>query len=417
MQLTQRNVSDLAFESLQDTPVTVITGARQVGKSTLMQQLLDGMEHRLVSLDSAVDREAAERDPDGFAAQFPQGTLAIDEIQRVPQLLTSIKLALDKDRKPGQFIITGSADLLSLQGAQESLAGRANTIPLEGFSQGELAGHKEDFAAYAWAMAASGQLPDDSELTRRDYLDTVVTSSYPAITNSSARAADRWMGSYIERILSKDARDIAGIQYPDRLERLLNVIAAQNASEFVAATIARSLDIPERSVPAYVRLLRQLFLIRELPAWSNNLTTKAVGRLKVVISDTGLAAFLCGVNPVGMERDISSTTTGGLVEGFVAGELARQRAWSNISYRIHHFRDTHGREVDLVLENRQREIVGIEVKAAATVTASDFKGLEFLKDKAGKRFVAGIVLYTGTRAVPFGDRLWALPISTLWAAQ
>lgn len=239
-------------------------------------------------------------------------------------------------------------------------------------------------------------------------------SSFPAIATAGARTTDRWLESYLERILSKDARDIAGIQYPDRLERLLSVIAAQNSTELVAATLARTLDIPERSVPSYVRLLRQLFLIRELPAWSNNLTTKAVGRPKLSVTDTGLAAFLCGTDVAGLERDISSATTGGLVEGFVAGELARQRTWSAIPYRLHHFRDTHGREVDLVLENRKREIVGVEVKASATVGAHDFKGLEFLRTKCGKRFVAGMVLYTGTRAVGFGDRLWALPLDTLW---
>ncbi|WP_159618375.1 ATP-binding protein [Ruania rhizosphaerae] len=411
--LVHRNVSDLAEETLADTPVTVISGARQVGKSTLMQQLISDRDARTINLDLAVDRAAAERDPDGFAMQYPDGLLAIDEIQRVPALLTSLKAAVDQDRRPGRFIVTGSADLLSLRGAQESLAGRAQTIPLEGLSRGEVAERVEDFAAYAWRLPA-GVPADRPAYTRRDYLEIAAAPAFPELREASARARGRWLENYADRVLSKDTTDVSGITHLDRLGPLLDVLAARNGSEFVTARAAREVDIPERSVPAYLRAMQSVYLIRVVPGWSNNRATRAVRTPKVYLSDTGLAAHLAGVDVDGLEREVSSTLTGGFVEGFVVGELVKQRAWSQKSYSLSHYRDNHGREVDIVLEDRRREVVGVEVKSAATVGAGDFRGLELLRDKVGERFVAGVVLYTGTRAVPFGDRLWALPLATLW---
>ncbi|MDR1387602.1 MAG: ATP-binding protein [Propionibacteriaceae bacterium] len=412
--LIRRNVTDLAEETLADAPVTVISGARQVGKSTLMQQLVAGRDARVINLDIALDRTAAERDPDGFATQYPQGLLAIDEIQRAPALLLSLKAAVDQDRRPGRFVVTGSADLLSIRGAQESLAGRSQTVPLDGLSRGELAGTVEDFATFAWALSTVGLPSGSYGHTRRDYLEIATSTAFPELRDASARSRNCWLTNYVDRVLSKDTTDSTGIAHPDRLPPLLDLIAARNAGEFVAARVAREVDIPERSIPAYLRALRSIYLIRVIPGWSSNLASRAVRAPKVSLCDTGLAAHRTGVEVDGLERDVSSTLTGGLVEGFVVGELWKQRAWSKKSYTISHYRDNHSREVDIVLEDRRRELVGVEVKSAATVTASDFRGLELLRDKTAERFIAGIVLHTGTRSVPFGDRLWALPIATLW---
>lgn len=412
--LIRRNITDLAEETLADTPITVISGARQVGKSTLMEQLLRGRNARMINLDIAVDRAAAERDPDGFAAQYQQGILAIDEIQRVPALLTSLKAEVDQSRRPGRFIVTGSADLLTVSGARESLAGRAQTIPLDGLSRGEINGTVEDFAAFAWALPSTGVPTDQVGYTRRDYLEIATTTAFPALRNTSERSRARWLTNYADRVLSKDTSDITGIAHPDRLVPLLNILAARNAGEFVAARLARDVDIPERSILNYLRALRSVYLVRVIPGWSNNVARRAVRASKVSLSDTGLAAHLVGVDVDGLERGVSSTLTGGLVEGFVVGELAKQRSWSQKPHSLSHYRDNHGREVDVVLEDRRREIVGVEVKSASTVRTSDFRGLELLRAKAGERFVAGIVLYTGARAMPFGDRLWALPIAALW---
>ncbi|WP_298863301.1 ATP-binding protein [Microbacterium sp.] len=416
MSLLRRNAAALAAEIMATSPITVLSGARQVGKSTLMQQLASNRDARIVSLDSAVDRAAAERDPDGFAQQHPSGTLAIDEIQRVPKLLIAVKHATDLNRTPGRFILTGSADLLTIRGGQESLAGRAQTVALDGLSRGEIEGTTEDFAHYAWNLPNGAVLRDVPDISRRDYLELSSRSTFPEIRDLTSRQQVRWLNNYSERVLSKDAAEVSGIQHPDRLRPLLQLIAAENATEFVAAHVARQLDIPPRSVPAYLRALRDVFLVRELPAWGANLSRRVISKPKVSIADPGLAAALSGADIDGLERDIAGALTGGLVEGFVTSEIAKQRTWSAIDTRLHHFRDSGGREVDLVLENPRREVVGVEVKATSSITARHFRGLEFLRDSLGAAFVAGVVLYTGHRSLRFGDRLWALPIGSLWRA-
>lgn len=415
--LIRRNITPLAEEVLSHAPITVISGARQVGKSTLMRQLLQGREARILNLDASAVREAAQQDPDGFVQQYPDGLLAIDEVQRVPGLLVALKNALETERRPGRFLITGSADLLTLRGGQESLAGRAQTLSLHGLSMGELDGTVEDFVDYLWRLSTTGKLIDAPEYTRRNYLELLLKSRYPEIRAASDRVRGRWLDNYLERVLSKDASEVSGIQHPDRLPSLIRALAVENSGEFVAARYSRLLDIPVRSIPAYLKVLRDVFLVRELPAWGNNLTTRAVSKPKVFVCDPGLAAFLCGVDADGLEREISSSVTGGLFEGFVASELMRQQAWSNVDFTMNHFRDSQDREVDIVLENRRREIVGLEVKATMTVTRRHFRGLELLREKAGERFIGGAVFHTGPQALPFGDRMWALPLATLWKAK
>ena len=407
-----RNARVLAEEILSDTPVLTVSGARQVGKSTLVSQLLENRSHRLLNLDNAATLQAAQADPDGFVRQFPEGVVAIDEIQRVPALLRAIKAALDEDRRPGRFIVTGSSNLMNLKGAEESLAGRAETLRLRGFSRGERKGITEDFAANAWNPHP--QLPA-SEFERIDYLRLIADSSFPEIAEATPRRRDRWVQAYVERVLTKDATDLYGIQYPDRLRVLLGKIASQGASEFVAAHIGRELNIPERSVPGYLDALKNVFLIDVLPAWGTNLTRRVISKPKVFLQDPATAASLVGVDAASLEMQISSSFTGGLLESFVATELLKQQEWSAIPFKLFHFRDSTGKEVDLVMESRNREVVGVEVKAAVSLQGKDFYGLRHLQKLAGERFRCGILLYAGKESLPMGPGLWAMPISALWS--
>lgn len=407
-----RNSRVLAEEIFSDTPVLTVSGARQVGKSTLVSQLLQNRSHRLLNLDNAATLQAAQTDPDGFVRQFPEGVVAIDEIQRVPALLRAIKAALDEDRRPGRFIVTGSSNLMNLKGAEESLAGRAETLRLRGFSQGERKGITEDFAANAWNPHP--QLPA-SEFERIDYLRMITESSFPEIAEATPRRRDRWVQAYVERVLTKDATDLYGIQYPDRLRVLLGKIASQGASEFVAAHIGRELNIPERSVPGYLDALKNVFLIDVLPAWGTNLTRRVISKPKVFLQDPATAASLVGVDAASLEMQISSSFTGGLLESFVATELLKQQEWSAIPFKLFHFRDSTGKEVDLVMESRNREVVGVEVKAAVSLQGKDFSGLRHLQTLAGERFRCGILLYAGKESLPMGPGLWAMPISALWS--
>ena len=407
-----RNARVLAEEILSDTPVLTVSGARQVGKSTLVSQLLQNRSHRFLNLDNAATLQAAQTDPDGFVRQFPEGVVAIDEIQRVPALLRAIKAALDEDRRPGRFIVTGSSNLMNLKGAEESLAGRAETLRLRGFSRGERKGITEDFAANAWNPHP--QLPA-SDFERIDYLRMITESSFPEIAEATPRRRDRWVQAYVERVLTKDATDLYGIQYPDRLRVLLGKIASQGASEFVAAHIGRELTIPERSVPGYLDALKNVFLIDVLPAWGTNLTRRVISKPKVFLQDPATAASLVGVDAASLEMQISSSFTGGLLESFVATELLKQQEWSAIPFKLFHFRDSTGKEVDLVMESRNREVVGVEVKAAVSLQGKDFSGLRHLQKLAGERFRCGILLYAGKESLPMGPGLWAMPISALWS--
>ncbi|WP_076465519.1 ATP-binding protein [Actinomyces mediterranea] len=413
--LIRRNSADLAEEILSDTPVLSVSGARQVGKTTLVSQLIKNRPAHTVNLDDAATLAAAKSDPDAFVRQNPGGVLAIDEIQRAPELFRAIKGALEEDRRPGRFIITGSSNLSTLKGAEESLAGRAETLHLRGFSQGERHGFVEDFPRFAWNLDTESSGMEIPPLSRSDYFSLLASSSFPGIANVGERRQERWINAYTERVLSKDASELFGLQYPDRLSKLLSLIARSGTSEFVAAHAARELDLPERSLPSYMEALNSVFLIDILPAWGRNLRKRAISKPKVFAQDPGLAAVLAGVDSRALETQSLSPLSGGLMESFVATELLKQQTWSAKRFVLHHFRSSSGQEVDLVLEDRRQIVVGIEVKAAMSISQNDFKGLKFLREQLGDQFRAGILLHAGKQILPMGDRLWAMPISTLWS--
>lgn len=409
-----RFAQNLVEETLADTPITVLQGARQVGKSTLVREIVADKEATVLSLDAAAAYNAARADPAAFVRQT-RGLLVIDEVQRVPELMRAMKDAVEEDRRPGRFLITGSANLLELPGTEESLAGRAETVVLYGLSQGELTGHREDFVDQVVGGNVEALQARRGTLSRDGYLDIMCAGSYPEPLGRTGRRRNAWFDNYLDRIVARDARDVSRLAHLDRLPDLVRLLAANNAGELVKARIGADAGIPETSLPPYIDLLETLYLVHRVPAWGNNLTKRVTGRPKVALLDSGLAARLNHVTPAAMAPGLVSDVAGGLFEGFVAGELRRQLVWSQIEASLFHFRDRDGREVDLVLESRDRRVAGIEMKAAGAVSRDDFRGLGFLRDKLGSRFSLGIVLYTGRDPLPFGDRMWALPYSALWS--
>lgn len=412
--LRPRHARKLVEETLADTPVTVIQGARQVGKSTLAQNVVEGRAARVLSLDGTAPYNAAKADPDAFVRQTDE-LLVIDEIQRVPELIRAIKDAVDDDRRPGRFLITGSANLLEIPGTEESLAGRAETVTLYGLSQGEVRGNREDFIDRLLEGDETALGGRAGTLKREDYLEIICAGSYPEPLNRLPRRRNAWFDNYVNRILTRDAQDLSQLAHLEQLPRLLRLVAANNSGELVKSRIANDAGIPERSLDPYLGLLETLFLIHTLPAWGENLTKRVIGRPKVSLLDTGLTARLNNVTAAAMAPGAVSDAAGGLLEGFVSAELRRQLVWSESQASLFHFRDRDGLEVDLVLESTDRRVAGIEMKAAGAVTKSDFKGLTFLRDKLKGRFSMGVVFYTGKQPLPFGDRLWALPYSALWS--
>ncbi len=410
-----RFIGPLVQQTLADTPVTVVQGARQVGKSTLVRQVVAGSGATFVTLDDSAAHQAALTDPESFVRQA-DGLLAIDEVQRAPALIRAMKGAVDDDRRPGRFLITGSANLLELPGAQDSLAGRAETIPLYGLSQGELEGSREDFIDRVLAGDADALRRRPATLSRHEYLEIICAGSYPEPLRRTGRRRDAWFDNYLRRIVSRDARDVSRLMHLDRLPILVKILAANNAGELVLARVAADSGLPETSLRNYIALLESLYLVHRLPPWGNNLTSRAVGRPKVALLDSGLAARLAHLSPKAMAPGAADGAAGALFEAYATGELRRQAGWATSDVELFHFRHRDGYEVDVVIEDGHRDVAGIEIKATASPGKRHFRGLEFLRDKLGKRFQLGVLLYSGKTPLPFGDRLWALPYQTLWSA-
>jgi predicted AAA+ superfamily ATPase len=407
-----RHLTPLVLEALSDTPVVFIQGPRQSGKTTLVQALRErGHKADYFTMDDAVVLAAATSDPDGFVAGLPDRVI-LDEVQRVPSLFLAIKRSVDKKRSPGRFLLTGSANALFLPKVSESLAGRMEIIRLWPFSQGEIEGRPEGFVDRCFAADFKPRAFKGSDWP--SLVERIVTGGYPeAMARKDAQRRQAWFSSYITTILERDVRDIANIQGLRELPVLLRLIAARAANVLNMTDLARDANhTPHTTMHRYWALLEAVFFVQTLPAWSGNLTTRLSKAPKILLNDTGLLCHLVGLNADRLKDD--SLMTGAVLENFVATELLKQAEWSKTRPHFFHYRTQKQQEVDLVLEDGRGHLVGIEIKKSASPTANDFKGLRFLSEQTGKKFIRGIVLYTGAESVAFGTNLHAIPISALW---
>lgn len=410
----RRNITGILLEALSDSPVVLVNGARQVGKSTLVRSLGES-DHpaRYLTLDDATVLSAANADPAGFLAGLP-GAVVLDEIQRAPGLFLAIKAQVDQKRQAGRFLLTGSANVLLLPALSESLAGRMEIVTLWPLSQGELGNAQERFVDTLFAETPSfscdGGEDHDSLIAR------LLRGGYPeVVARPTADRRNAWFGSYVTAILQRDVRDLAHIEGLTDLPRLLSLLAARLGSLLNLAEISRSIAMPQTTLKRYMTLLQATFLVQPLPAWSGNLGKRLVKAPKLFLNDTGLAAYLAGMDEGRLERDAG--WTGALLENFVVMELRKQAGWSKTPVGLFHFRTQTGQEVDVVLESRDGRVAGVEVKAASSVGVADFKGLRALAEAVGERFACGVVLYAGRNIVPFGGNLYAVPVSALWGTR
>jgi predicted AAA+ superfamily ATPase len=410
--IIERHARRAVEAALDDTRVVAVLGARQVGKSTLVAEIVgaEGKDRPIITFDDQPTRAAASADPAGWLAGLGP-IVAIDEIQRVPDVLLEIKKRVDRDHLPGQFIVTGSANVLEMRKVKDSLAGRAEYLRLHPFSQGELAGRRESFIPAMF----EGSLPQlvRQPVGRKPFVSMIAAGGYPEAVRRQASRRARFFESYIDGILEKDLDVLREISNRAQVRQLLQAIAATSASELNFQSLSRDLGIANNTVRAYADVLETLFLVKRLPPWSRNLTTRAIKSPKAYISDTGLLTYLVGANETRLETDLG---LGGMFfETFVAMELQRQADWLDEPLRLYHFRDKDKREVDLVIERNDGAVIGIEVKASATVHGSDLRGLQHLAARLGDDFRAGALVYTGETTVPFGERLAAVPLRGLWA--
>ncbi len=397
-------------EALADTPVVLIHGPRQCGKTTLAQRVGRKLGYAYVSLDEEVPRAAAEADPVGFVADLPR-RVVLDEVQYVPSLFPALKVAVDRDRVPGRFLLTGSANLLFVPQLAESLVGRMEILRLFPFAQCEIEGAKATFLDRVF----QGRFPARrGERLGRRLAERIVAGGFPvALARKPGRRRAAWYKWYVETLIQRDVRSLARIASLGALPQLLALAAAQTACLLNVADLAGPFELSRPTIRDYLTLLEHLFLVEKLPPWHSNRLSRLVKKPKLHMGDTGLAAALLGLDAAALYED--KEAYGRLLETFVFGELRRLASGHEEDIRFHHFRIRDGYEVDLVLEWGGRKLAGIEVKASSTVTASDFRGLRKLAAAAGKRFfVCGVVLYDGEVSLGFGGHMYAVPVWALW---
>ncbi|HOB74469.1 MAG TPA: ATP-binding protein [Phycisphaerae bacterium] len=417
--MLRRHIHKRLLSALRDVPVVVLHGPRQAGKSTLVQSLSpEEYPGRYVTLDQLASLSASLRDPEGFLAGL--GTSAIiDEIQRAPDLLLAIKADVDRNRQPGRYLLTGLANILQLPRLADSLAGRMRILELWPLSQGEIEACFEGFIDALFAESLPDQatfgFPDPQALWT-DLVRRMIRGGYPpAVLSDSLERADGWFEDYLRTVLLRDVQDLSRITGIADFPRLLTIVAGRAAGLVNYAEISRNTGLNQVTTKRYLTLMDTLFLIRRIQPWFTSRVKRPIKSEKLYFGDTGLLAHVLGLDADRLvaNRDLAGT----LLENFVALEVMKQRTWSRTRPEVLYFRDQRGVEVDLVLEARGGRVVGVEVKAAVTVTADDFKGLRALAEAAGEHFHRGVVLYTGHEVLPMGPRLHAVPVPAIWQMQ
>ena len=407
-----RHAAPVAAELLDHFPGVVIEGARQVGKSTFAAQIAQP-DALLMNLDDDDIRDAALADPAGFIAQAQGRQLVVDEIQRAPSLTLAVKASIDRDRRPGRFILTGSSSLLRVRGTADSLAGRVGRMTIYGLSRGEVTGRHDDFASALATNPADITTLITTE-ARNDYAELLAGGAYPEVRHATPRVRESWIQAYLAGVIGRDLPELRREVRPARSMAILRALAGRQSAELVKATLAEESGVPARTITGYLDLLHDVGLVHSVPPWTPNLSKRETGRAKAFVIDSALAMWLTKITSLQLAQITYGESLGAMLEAFVGVEILRQRVWSARRFDVFHYRDRNGDEVDYVLEFDDGSVIGIEVKAAQSFGRKQFAGLTALRDKLGDRFVAGIVLNTGTKGYRYADRLYGAPISALW---
>lgn len=401
----RRNIKTKILEALADTPAVFLRGARQAGKSTLVKSISEGGHPaRYVTLDNAAVLSAASTDPSGFIAGLEKPVI-IDEVQRVPDLLLAIKEDVDNHRTAGRYLLTGSADILTLPRVADALAGRMEVLTLWPLSIAEINGHDVNLIDRLFSQNFPYGFKPASEF---DLITHLIAGGFPESYQRSAHRRSTWFDSYITTILDRDIRDLAQIQDLATVPRLLQLLAWRMATLHNQSEISRSSGIPNSTLSRYMALLKATFMVQELPAWAANLGKRLVKSPKLFMVDTGLACQLLGIDADALKQ--GGEFAGKVFEDFIFLELLKHASWANKLTRLYHFRSQTGQEVDVVLEGRGGDIVGIEIKRSATLSKQDFSGLKILRDHLKEKFVRGVLIYIGNEIVPFAENLHAVPV-------
>ena len=401
-------------EALSDTPVVFIMGPRQSGKTTLVKNLMEEMRNfpwTYITFDDQAQFEIAQADPVGFIRNLPDTRIALDEVQRLPELFVSIKQSVDEKRTPGRFLLTGSANALLLPRLSDSLAGRMESVSLMTLSECEIEGMQSSFLPKLLSREAPLA---KSVRVRERILDRLVTGCFPEpLQRNSERRSLAWYQQYLSTLVQRDIRDLTHIDHPDLMGKLLKLTAFYAGKLVNLTELGGKLDLDRLTIKKYIGLLEQLFLVEQLQAWHSNEYKRLVKTPKLHSVDTGL---MCAVRGLNKDRLLKQPGDFGLLlETFVYNELRKQAVWLDAPLSFYHYRDKDKVEVDVIIENARGDCFAIEVKAAATLNAKDFTGLKRFQSVAGERFKIGVLLYDGDHTTAFGDNLYAVPLGALWS--
>ena len=405
--LYPRRIQQRLAEALLDTPVVLLAGPRQAGKTTLVRQIAaKGL--RYLTLDEELTLLSAREDPVGMIRSLDRAV--IDEIQRAPQLLLAIKKSVDEDRRPGRFLLTGSANLMALPLIADSLAGRMETLTLLPLSQTEIEGCSANWIDQAFA---GHLLRADTPALGAELVERVLRGGYPeAVSRVSAKRRVTWARQYTDALIQRDVRDVAGIDKLEQLPRFLQALAQTAGQMCNYSQLAGQVGLDGKTAARYAGVFETMYLLKRVDVWARNRLSRIVKTPKLQFIDAGLLAVLVNLSFEEVRKD--RTRFGHVLETFVFGELLKHATSAEGDYQLLYYRDADKVEVDIVIENAAGQLVGVEVKASATVKASDLRGLRKLAALAGDQFKMGVLLYDGAETLPLGDGIWAAPLSSLW---
>lgn len=408
----KRFLESKLVQALEYMPIVLVRGARQTGKTTLVKSLLSKEdESRYLSFDRVPVLIAAKDDPVGFISRLEKPVI-LDEIQRVPELFLPIKEDVDNNRVPGRYFLTGSADPLLLPKLGDSLAGRMRLLTMWPLSQGEIEGQKETFLDAVFGNT-SIKIGKEFSCSKKDILARARLGGFPApVLMKNDQQRYEWFTDYISLVLQKDILDLSKIENITQIPHLLMLLASRAGGLLNIEELARTVKLTGMTLNRYLDLLRTLFLVYVVPAWSGNLSKRLVKSPKIYLIDTALMLFALNIDADRLENE--PYIIGSVIENFVVLELVKQLSWHDKNIQMYHYRDYQRVEVDIVLEGPGGDLVAIEVKSSESINVDDFKGLKSLQHDVGDKFIQGIVLYTGNVCIPFGDKLTAMPISSLW---
>lgn len=414
--LAKRRLIDVAAARFAEEPVLVLNGPRTVGKSTLLSQLAERLGRTVIDCDDPATRSAVRADPGRFIDTSEP--VLIDEYQHVPELLDAIKSQLNRDLRPGRYVLAGSTRYAAIPAAAQALTGRVDIIPVLPLTQGEIDGTPETFVARLLDNGGVDVPPGQvTAATRDEYARRSTSGGMPvALRRPPGRSRSRWFANYVDLVVDKDVMDISRVRQREMLPRLLGQLAARSGQVLNISAVGGAIGLDRSTAENYVKLLEAVFLIYRLPAWGTTLGSRIVKHPKVHMTDSGVMAWLLTLSPQKIEQAAPATLTeyGHLLETFAVGEVLKQVSWSDAPVAVGYFRTEAGDEVDLVLERDDGQVAAFEIKAGTRVSGEDLRGLRLLKERLGPRLQEAIVLYTGEHAYRHDGWIWILPVSLLW---